>query len=113
MSLNPPLFLFAALALAACSGGAGSSSSRTDAATQAACRQRAEQIDTQRNRADIYRPQAEVNTPFSAAYAPGVSDRGLSDIFVHDKLIADCVRTTGTGEDRTPPDTGLAPPPPP
>jgi hypothetical protein len=105
----PPL-LFAALTLSACAGGQGPES-HADVATETACRQRAEQIDTQQNRGDIYRQPDPVNTPSSGSYAPGVSDRGLSDIFAHDRLIRDCVRNTGTGEERNgEQDAGPAPP---
>jgi hypothetical protein len=74
--------------------------SRADAATEAACRHRADQIYDQQNRGDIYRPPAAVNTPFSSNYLPGVSDRGLSEEYAHEKAISDCVRNTGTGSER-------------
>lgn len=111
----PPLLL-AALAVSGCmpdrGGGVGRPSA--DAATQAACRQRAEETYTQQNRADIYRPPPPVNTPFSAEYTPGVTDRGLSELFAHDKMISDCVRNTGTGAERSvAPPSGPPPPLPP
>jgi hypothetical protein len=88
--------------LAGCAfGGGGRAESTTDAATRVACRQRAEQVYSQQNRAEIYSPPAAVNTPFSAGYAPGVSDRGLSDLYAHDRMVDDCIRNTGTGEDRS------------
>ena len=96
--------LVVALALAGCSGaGSSGSASRADAATEAACRQRADQIYEQRNRAEIYSPQPSINTPSSGSYAPGATDRGLSDIFARDSMIRDCVRNTGTGADRSEP----------
>ncbi len=91
------------LALAGCTsggGGTGSGNSLTDAQTRAACRQRADQVYEQQNRGAIYSPQSGVNTPSSASYAPGVTDRGLADLFAHDTMIRDCVRNTGAETDR-------------
>jgi hypothetical protein len=103
MSRSVLPLLCAALTLAACTGGGGGGTGEThaDAATQAACRQRADEIYNQQNRGDIYRPPSQVNTPFSADYTPGISDRGLSDLYAHEKLVSDCVRNTGTGSDRS------------
>jgi hypothetical protein len=78
--------------------------SHADAATEAACRRRADQVYEQQNRSDIYREPAPVNTPFSGNYTPGVSDRGLSDLFAHDRIISDCIRNTGTGAERSAPE---------
>jgi hypothetical protein len=96
-----------AVALSAC-GAPPSGQAQANAATRTACEQRAEQAYNQQNRAEIYSPQSQVNTPFSANYTPGVSDRGLSGLFVHDRMVSDCVRNTGTGADRTPPSPSLA-----
>jgi hypothetical protein len=74
---------------------------QADAATRAACRQRANEAYDQQNRAQIYSPSASVNTPFSANYQPDQTDRGLSDLFVHDRMVSDCIRNSGTGEDRS------------
>jgi hypothetical protein len=94
--------VLAALALTACGGGAPSSQAQADASTRAACRGRADQVYEQQNRGAIYSPASQVNTPFSNNYLPDQSDRGLSDLFSHDKLVADCVRNTGTGSDVEP-----------
>jgi hypothetical protein len=95
-----------ALILSACGAAPPQSSqAQADAATRKACQQRAEQAYEQQNRAEIYSPPATVNTPYSANYTPALSDRGLSDLFAHDRMISDCVRNTGTGADRTPPST--------
>ena len=91
------------VALSACAGEQPSLQSQADAETQASCRQRAEQAYEQQNRAEIYSPPSQVNTPYSAAYAPGVSGRGLSELFAHDRMVSDCVRNTGTGAERSPP----------
>jgi hypothetical protein len=110
MSRLPPFVLLAVLALAGCAGGAGAESS-ADAATASACRHRADQIYDQQNRADIYRPPDAVNAPFSSNYTPDVDDRGLSNLFAHEKMVSDCVRNTGTGADRS--NTDAAGPTPP
>lgn len=68
-----------------------------DAQTRAACRQRAEEAYRQQNRAQIYSPPPQVNTPYSANYLPDQSDRGLADLYSHDKMVSDCIRNTGTG----------------
>jgi len=74
---------------------------QADAETQAACRQRAEAIYDQQNRGQIYSPSPSVNTPYSANYLPNQTDRGLSQLFVHDKIVSDCVRNNGTGAERS------------
>ncbi len=101
------LVLLGLLALSGCtfgSGGRAPSSGQplADAQTRAACRQRAEQVDSQQNRAEIYSPPPPVNTPFSANYFPGQTDRGLSQLYEHDKMVSDCIRNSGTGADRSP-----------
>jgi hypothetical protein len=97
------LLLLSILALPACNAGGAASGgqAQADAQTRAACRQRAEDVYTQQNRAEIYSPPPQVNTPFSANYLPDQSDRGLSQRFAHDRMVNDCIRNTGTGADRT------------
>ena len=106
--IAPRLFLLCGLLpIAACSAGGSfggpppTGQALADAQTRAACRQRAEQMDSQRNRAEIYSPPPQVNTPFSANYLPDQPDRGLSQLYAHDKLVSDCIRNTGTGADRS------------
>jgi hypothetical protein len=106
------LVLLGAIGLSACAGPPQSGQARADAETRAACRARAEQTYNQQNRAEIYSPPPTVNTPYSANYVPSMSDRGLSDLFVHDRMISDCVRNTGTESDRTQPSAPPPPPPP-
>ena len=99
--------LLVCIALAGCTHGAPppSAQARADAAAVAACRERADQVYEQQNRATIYSPQAAVNTPSSGAYAPGgAGDRGLASLYARDSLIRDCVRNTGSETDR-----GMAP----
>jgi hypothetical protein len=95
-------FLSGALVLPGCDRPPPTGQAQADAATRAACQERAEQADRQQNRAEIYSPPPTVNTPFSSNFTP-VTDRGLSDLFVHDRMISDCIRNTGTGAERTPP----------
>jgi hypothetical protein len=102
--------LMGAVALSACQGPPTSGQARADAQTRAACRQRADQAYEQTNRGDIYSPPSPVNTPYSANYVPDSNERGLSDLFAHDQMINDCVRNTGTGTERTVPDSPSPPP---
>ena len=98
--------VLAVVALSACGEGAPQGArAQADAETTAACRQRAEQIYDRQNRAEIYSPNSSANAPFSANYTPDVSNRGLSDLYAHDKLVSDCVRNTGTGAERSLPAT--------
>jgi hypothetical protein len=102
--------LLGAVGLSACGGPSQSGQAQADADTRAACRARADRTYNQQNRGEIYSPPPSVNTPYSANYVPSMSDRGLSDLFVHDRMISDCVRNTGTESDRSQPSS---PPPPP
>ena len=98
----------AMMSLTACSSGsAGGSSSavgpsgpvlegRTDLATQQACRQRANEMYEQRNRADLYAANQSANTPFSGNSYVGVPSRGLSGQFEFDRTVADCERSAGS-----------------
>ncbi|WP_428537154.1 hypothetical protein [Rhodopila sp.] len=99
----PAVALLLAVALAGCDRPAPTGQARADAETRAACENRAEQAYEQQNRAEIYGPQSQVNTPYSANYVSGDSTRGLSDLFVHDRMVSNCIRNTGTNTERTPP----------
>jgi hypothetical protein len=102
------------IALSGCGAPQGGQA-QADAATRAACQQRANQAYDQQNRGEIYSPPVNVNTPYSAGYSPGQPDRGLSDLFAHDRMVNDCIRNTGTGTERSPtsppPASRAAPPP--
>lgn len=94
----------ALLTLSACTDSAPlSGQAQADAQTRAACRARADEVYNQQNRAEIYSPPPQVNTPYSGNYVEGLSDRGLSQLFIHDKIVSDCVRNTGTGAERSQP----------
>jgi len=105
--------LSSAVVLSACDVRPQSAQAQADAATRAACQQRAEQAYEQQNRAAIFSPPPSVNTPFSANYVPSQTDRGLSDQFAHDRMVSDCVRNTGTGAERSQPPGRIPPPTPP
>jgi PBP1b-binding outer membrane lipoprotein LpoB len=102
--------LMGAILLSGCDAPPAGGQAEADAQTRAACRQRAEQAYEQQNRAEIYSPSSSVNTPYSANYVPDSPERGLSDLFAHDRMVSDCVRNTGTGADRSVPDTAVPPP---
>jgi hypothetical protein len=103
IGVAPIGILLGVLALAGCSGAPASGQAQADAETRAACQRRAEQAYEQQNRAEIYSPPATVNTPYSANYTPSMTNRGLSDLFAHDRMVSDCIRNTGSGGDRTVP----------
>jgi hypothetical protein len=104
LCLVAPLgILLGVIGLSGCDVGPPSGQERADAATQAACRQRADQAYEQQNRGKIYSPASQVNTPYSANYLPDDTNRGRSELFVHDRMVSDCVRNTGTGAGRAPP----------
>jgi hypothetical protein len=110
--------LMGVVALSACDVPPQTGQAQADAETRAACQKRANEAYDQQNRDQIYSPQSQVNTPYSANYTPDVSNRGLSDLFVHDRMVSDCIRNTGTGTERSgtaaaAPTLPLPPPPPP
>jgi hypothetical protein len=101
------------LLLAACAGpggpAPGSPQAQANAQTAEACQQRADEVYNMRHRDTIYAPPADVNTPFSGSYAPGVEDRTLSGIYERDSMVSDCERNTGVEGSRTP-EQGAPPP---
>jgi hypothetical protein len=102
--------LMGALALSACAAPPPSGQAQADTATRNACRQRADETYNLQKRGDIYRPQAPVNTPYSAGYTPGDTQTGLSDLFAYDRMVNDCVRNTGTETERSPSAKSPSPP---
>jgi hypothetical protein len=107
------------LALSACASGpmggdavgpSGTASERrTDLETQMACRDRANQMYEQRDRARIYAPNTTANTPYSANSDLGVTSHGLSNQFAYEQTIAECERA-GTGSTDTSAQTPAPPP---
>jgi hypothetical protein len=101
--------ILAAAALCGCEAPAPlRSQAQADAATVAACRQRANQIYDQQNRGAIFSQASQANMPFSANFTPEVPNRGLSAQFGFDRTLNDCVRNTGTDTTRTPPGNAAA-----
>jgi hypothetical protein len=97
------VLLLGAVGVSGCEGPPRTGQAQADAETRAACETRANQAYDQQNRAEIYSPQPQVNTPYSTNYIPGDTNRGLSELFVHDRMVSDCVRNTGTGTERSVP----------
>lgn len=94
--------------MAACATQPQTAQSRADAATEAACRQRADEIYNRRYRDQTYNVQQTQNTPFSGNYTTP-PDRGLSQMYTRNSLVRDCIRNTGTETDRSlPPPAGPA-----
>ncbi len=101
----------AMLVLPACSGGSSgtagfgapgpsgdtAASQPASLETQAACRQRVNEMFERRERAEIYAPASQMNTPFSANYTPDVPNRGLANQFFYEKTKSECERNAGTG----------------
>ena len=112
------LSLLAVLALSGCSAGplgslrSGTSAAIPDvpvtAATQAACRQRVNEMYERRNRAEIYAPNSAMNSPYSGGYQSGLSTRGLSSQFDYERTLRECERNSGTADDRS--QAPIAPP---
>jgi hypothetical protein len=74
---------------------------RADAETLAACRGHANDVYNQTRRDAIYTISSR-DTPYSANYTPGLTDRGLAQRFSHENIVRDCVRNTGTETNRSP-----------
>ena len=105
----PASVLLAVSALSACNSSPPGAQDQAKAATRNACQKRAEQNYEQQNRASIYSPPPSVNTPFSANYLPDLSDRGLSELFAHDRMVSNCVGgNTGFGGGDASPSTSPA-----
>ncbi len=93
-----------AISLSGCADNAPQSGqARADAATTAACRQRANEVFDRQNRGAIYSANSSANSPFSANFTPDVTSRGLPQQFAHDRMVSDCVRNSGTGAERSQP----------
>lgn len=91
-------------ALAACqappprfSGGGGGGAGQGDAAAAASCRQQAEDVYNAQNRSARIQVDTR-DTPFSGAYTPNMTSRGLSDRYAMDAMIGDCMRNASRRE---------------
>lgn len=88
-----------ALALSACTrpiSFEGNGQSSASPATQAACRQRADEVYSRQNRADIYRDDNfaanKRDSPFATSSVLGEPTRALSARYGREQLLDDCVR---------------------
>ena len=91
----------------------GAGTAHGDAATQAFCRQRAEEIYGAQNRGALYQSDNR-DSPFSSNYVPSVTSRGLSDRYAMEQMVSDCIRNTGERSNPTQaPAASPTPPPPP
>lgn len=92
------LALLGLLALAGC---ARTQRTPVEAATLAACRERADQVYAQQNRVELSR-RDERDTPFAATYNSGVTTRGLSAQFDRGQRIAECTGGLASGAGGSP-----------
>lgn len=86
------------LALPACAFPAPGPQARADAALQAACQKRVDQVYTEQNRPQIYLDNTSFDrlTPFSStSYVSGNTTRGLAGAYERNEQIDTCVRNTG------------------
>ncbi len=93
--------LLGAVAVSGCGSRPVTGQAEADAQTRAACRARAAEVYDQQNQGAIYSAPPPVNMPYSGNYTPQVTDRGLSDLFAHDRMVNDCIRNSGTGAEVT------------
>lgn len=74
----------------------GNGQSTASPATRAACRQRADEVYTRQNRADIYRDDNfdanKRDSPFATSSVLGEPTRALSARYGREQLLDDCVR---------------------
>lgn len=98
--------------LAACQGPppAPTGVTRADQAALAYCRQRAEEVYNAQHRGAGFQTDNR-DTPFSGAYVPSVTSRGLADRYAMDAMVADCVRNSTANRDAGPEPTAPAPAP--
>jgi hypothetical protein len=97
--LNPGLrhtILLAALAVPVLLAGCNAQpQTRSGAAAQAACRQRADEVYLMQNRGEIYRADQYATSTRDAPYASsgvvGVTSSGLSGRYARDSLLSDCL----------------------
>ncbi len=73
-----------------------SGEARADAARQAACRQHADQIYAEQNRAAIYLDEGaqQSYSPFSGSYIEGNTARGLPGEYRQQEMVSDCIRNS-------------------
>ncbi len=93
-----PLLLTLVLALAAC----GPRESEQQLATEDYCRQAANRVFDAQHRDDLLSQEDQTDDPRSSTGLPGVPNRGLSDQYIHENRVDDCIaRRTAATEDGT------------
>ncbi len=97
MKRSSPLLLLPVLVVAGC----GPRESEQQLATEDYCRQAANRIFDAQHR-DLLSEEDQTDSPFSSTGLPGVPDKGLSDQYIHENRVDDCVaRRTAATEDGT------------
>ncbi|HTW28866.1 MAG TPA: hypothetical protein VME92_17195 [Acetobacteraceae bacterium] len=86
--------LAALLALAACSKPLPPQQARANAATEAACRSRADEIYLKQNRAQLSERDQRLD-PYSANGLTGNTTAGLPELYGRDQNYLDCLRQMG------------------
>lgn len=92
------------LALPACTFPAPGPQARADAALQAACQKRVDQVYAEQNRPQIYLDNTSFDrlTPFSStSYVSGNTTRGLAGAYERNQQIDTCLRNTGAAAGAT------------
>jgi hypothetical protein len=90
------------VALSGCAGG-GAPMSHSDQATAAACRSHASEVYNRNNRAAIYSID-QTGLPYSGSYLAGNQTGHLADQYANARLVDDCIRNTGPGDNTVAPD---------
>ena len=91
-SLALPFF---ALSLAACQQSQ-SNLTRPSAAAVANCRQQADRVYNAQNRVDLS-TRDQRDSPFAANYDPGVTTRGLGELYSRDNQVQSCLNNSVSG----------------
>ena len=106
MSPRPHLLSLAGLLLAGATGllalaGCGPRPSAQELATEDYCRAAANRVFNAQHR-DLLSEEDQSSSPLSSTGLPGVPDKGLSDQFIHENRVDDCIaRRTAATEDGT------------
>ena len=101
MPCRPMLLILLASLPAAALAGCGPQPSAQELATEDYCRAAANRVFDAQHR-DLLSEEDQSSSPLSSTGLPGVPNRGLSDLFIHDNRVDDCVaRRTAATEDGT------------
>ena len=101
MSRSPHLLLLAAAAGLLALAGCGPRPSAQELATEDYCRAAANRVFDAQHR-DLLSEEDQSSSPLSSTGLPDVPGRGLSDQFIHENRVDDCIaRRTAATEDGT------------